>query len=162
MHKNNNAQHFFCGFRLMSTTRKRSRSPANTLVPSDDWNSEQAFSVDNCEKAVDSNKPELFSLDDGIVASISPVRPKLPPCRYFQQGSCSAGSSCRFAHAVRADTFEGLKKLDLPCQFYARGLCREGANCRFSHSIPASKDVNARPLEAEPALCKYVSLSVWF
>ena len=158
MRKNNNADHFFCGFRLMSTTRKRSRSPGNTLIPSDDGSTEQAFFVDEDETAVDSKRPEeLFSLDEGIVQLISPVCPKLPPCRYFQQGFCSAGSSCRFSHETTVEPPTSLKKLDVLCQFYPRGLCKEGTNCRFSHSIPASNDVTTRPVKAEPALCKYVS-----
>lgn len=48
------------------------------------------------------------------------------PCRYFQMGSCSNGSSCSFAHI----------KSQGVCEFYLKGDCRFGSYCQLSHTKP--------------------------
>lgn len=52
-----------------------------------------------------------------------------PPCRFFQIGSCRAGSSCRFSHDKSARVV-GREA----CKFFAAGYCAHGDQCAFLHA----------------------------
>lgn len=55
------------------------------------------------------------------------------PCRFFANGNCAKGSSCRFSHAVSRRI----------CPYLQSG-CRFGENCAFLHSNEASPATNTR------------------
>jgi len=52
-------------------------------------------------------------------------------CRYFLHGACSRGSTCTFAHDLKA-------KSNNVCKFYMMGKCGYGQQCRYDH-VKATK-----------------------
>ena len=42
-------------------------------------------------------------------------------CKFFKQGKCRAGATCRFAHPMTK------------CTFYSAGKCNAGDYCKFLH-----------------------------
>ena len=52
-----------------------------------------------------------------------------PPCRFFQIGQCSAGTSCKFSHdAAQLTTSRET------CKFWLAGHCVHGDRCAFMHA----------------------------
>ncbi|OQR83667.1 E3 ubiquitin-protein ligase makorin-2 isoform 1 [Achlya hypogyna] len=45
-------------------------------------------------------------------------------CTFYLQGTCTKGTSCRFAHP--------------PCKFFRDGTCTKGSACRFEHTTASS------------------------
>jgi len=64
-----------------------------------------------------------------------------PPCRFFQVGTCTAGTSCRFSHEKSADTLS----VRVPCKFFAAGYCANGERCPFQHERSQQKRETAPP-----------------
>merc|ERR1712224_548035 len=64
------------------------------------------------------------------------------PCKFFAQGICAKGESCRFSHdspafavasGVNRDFKVGGNRYFTPCKFFQLGVCSKGAACTFSH-----------------------------
>ena len=53
-------------------------------------------------------------------------------CKFFEQGNCTNGDSCTYAHGV--EELQPLYKAKL-CNFFLQGVCTRGANCTFAHGI---------------------------
>ncbi|KAK7451674.1 hypothetical protein VKT23_012351 [Stygiomarasmius scandens] len=53
------------------------------------------------------------------------------PCKFFKVGSCTAGSSCPFSHAVSEP---GAAK-DV-CAWFVKGNCKFGHKCALAHILP--------------------------
>jgi len=55
------------------------------------------------------------------------------PCRFWNNGYCSAGDNCRFSHdqpnAQQPETS------NVPCRFFLQGTCQAGKRCLFSHTL---------------------------
>jgi len=76
------------------------------------------------------------------------------PCKFYSEGHCKNGDTCRFAHdgvvptqAMGSEPMDHQergpgKKWDqsagAPCKFFFEGECRNGDTCRFSHEGPGS------------------------
>ncbi|ESK82331.1 zf-ccch type zinc finger protein [Moniliophthora roreri MCA 2997] len=53
------------------------------------------------------------------------------PCKFFKVGSCTAGSSCPFSHAV----LEPGAQKDV-CAWFVKGNCKFGHKCALAHVLP--------------------------
>lgn len=60
------------------------------------------------------------------------------PCKFFKQGSCQAGDSCPFSHAINAST------ADAPCKYFQKGNCKFGNKCALAHILPDGRRVNGK------------------
>lgn len=50
-------------------------------------------------------------------------------CKYFEQGFCKFGSTCKYPHIRRKKVVEKNTK----CLFFAKGTCQNGLTCKFEH-----------------------------
>jgi len=100
--------------------------------------------------------PAARNKDQGLkrpaeAASLADYGPAKAPCKYFAEGHCRNGDSCRFSHerakanplaalaSANASSRAGAACSATPCKFFADGFCEKGLGCRFSHqSTPAS------------------------
>ncbi|TFY52461.1 hypothetical protein EVJ58_g10004 [Rhodofomes roseus] len=53
------------------------------------------------------------------------------PCKFFKVGSCTAGSSCPFSHAV----LEPGQHKEV-CSWFVKGNCKFGHKCALAHILP--------------------------
>lgn len=53
------------------------------------------------------------------------------PCKFFKVGSCTAGSSCPFSHAV----LEPGQAKEI-CTWFVKGNCKFGHKCALAHILP--------------------------
>ncbi|TFK87122.1 hypothetical protein K466DRAFT_646040 [Polyporus arcularius HHB13444] len=53
------------------------------------------------------------------------------PCKFFRVGSCTAGSSCPFAHTV----LEPGQQKEV-CAWFVKGNCKFGHKCALAHVLP--------------------------
>ncbi|KZT64656.1 hypothetical protein DAEQUDRAFT_732365 [Daedalea quercina L-15889] len=53
------------------------------------------------------------------------------PCKFFKVGSCTAGSSCPFSHAV----LEPGQQKEV-CAWFVKGNCKFGHKCALAHILP--------------------------
>ncbi|THV03640.1 hypothetical protein K435DRAFT_589131, partial [Dendrothele bispora CBS 962.96] len=53
------------------------------------------------------------------------------PCKFFKAGSCTAGSSCSFSHAVSE-----LGAAKDVCAWFIKGNCKFGHKCALAHILP--------------------------
>ncbi|KAI7870228.1 hypothetical protein BDF14DRAFT_1721416, partial [Spinellus fusiger] len=60
-----------------------------------------------------------------LAASLSHV-----PCKFYKQGTCTAGASCIFSHSTdtRSET--------AVCRYFLKGNCKFGTKCALSHTRP--------------------------
>lgn len=88
------------------------------------------------------------------------------PCRFFAQGACKNGASCKFIHEKPSSTQSisleawslaslgaqlpimesptvahnfGYAKCPQPCRFFSQGLCHYGDTCRNEHASTESR-----------------------
>eukprot|EP00286_Rhodomonas_abbreviata_P001209 CAMPEP_0181288084 /NCGR_PEP_ID=MMETSP1101-20121128/138_1 /TAXON_ID=46948 /ORGANISM="Rhodomonas abbreviata, Strain Caron Lab Isolate" /LENGTH=327 /DNA_ID=CAMNT_0023392171 /DNA_START=15 /DNA_END=998 /DNA_ORIENTATION=+ len=62
------------------------------------------------------------------------------PCRFFQQGRCTAGRQCKFSHNPAVLKMQPTKA---PCKFFQKGTCTAGDACQYAHfAIKKEKEVN--------------------
>ncbi|CAB3406194.1 unnamed protein product [Caenorhabditis bovis] len=66
-----------------------------------------------------------------------------PVCRYFANGACDMGDSCRYSHD-RSSVNSQI------CQFYAIGRCSFGNRCRFDHRKPNSQSPRPTTSSSRP------------
>eukprot|EP00960_Hanusia_phi_P001308 36667-Hanusia_phi.AAC.3 len=74
-----------------------------------------------------------------------------PPCRFFIQGRCNAGRTCRFSHDPKYfQQQDALGKA--PCKFFQNGICVAGDACPYGHFIVKKK----KPAASKPAPVAYI------
>mmetsp|Transcript_4182 Transcript_4182/g.9954 ORF Transcript_4182/g.9954 Transcript_4182/m.9954 type:complete len:344 (-) Transcript_4182:252-1283(-) len=69
------------------------------------------------------------------------------PCKFFQEGRCNAGKTCKFSHDP------SVLKLPItvaPCRYFLAGHCAAGDACKFAH-VEQKKKPSARTVQG-PAL----------
>lgn len=90
-------------------------------------------------------------------------------CKYFAQGSCRNGSSCRFIHQDATKPLEHPNAVSFPvkeqddplsdsaignkgtvCRFFAQGGCRRASDCHFLHLSSPLPTQDMRPTAAVP------------
>ncbi|KAF2252299.1 hypothetical protein BU26DRAFT_452517 [Trematosphaeria pertusa] len=96
-------------------------------------------------------------------------------CRYFQQGRCLNGETCRFEHPsttaqtspstsslnAKAPTFDPAQTASptaqnrAPCVFFLHGTCKRGFLCRFDHSPEAKPPAAARQDDRTNTVCTF-------
>jgi GLE1-like protein./Zinc finger C-x8-C-x5-C-x3-H type (and similar). len=112
------------------------------------------------------SNPSPFGAGQSTIGTPSPfgvsnnttnfIKDKKEPCKYFAQGKCKYGASCKYSHDVSrnlgtnvASPFGQAQNTSVspfgntgwndssnktqPCKFFAEGKCRFGANCKFCH-----------------------------
>ncbi|KAH3688919.1 hypothetical protein WICPIJ_000092 [Wickerhamomyces pijperi] len=79
---------------------------------------------------------------NGVEVSKSPPSRNLAhvPCKFFKQGTCQAGSSCPFSHAIDATTDT------TPCKYFQKGNCKFGNKCALAHLLPDGTRLNPKSL----------------
>jgi hypothetical protein len=99
----------------------------------------------------------LFSEDPAGLSHEAMLSESTIPCRFFLQGYCSTGRSCRFSHHSFHSAVEIAATASIKCQFHARGYCKAGDLCKFSHdqnvNTPREKETHN---PAEVPVCRYV------
>ena len=62
---------------------------------------------------------------------------KIELCKYYQQGHCSKGDNCSFAHGEHE--LENIKEYEphsnVICKYFLQGYCGRGYACNFSHNL---------------------------
>eukprot|EP00438_Fugacium_kawagutii_P002577 Skav219265 [mRNA] locus=scaffold1380:77928:89294:- [translate_table: standard] len=53
-------------------------------------------------------------------------------CKFWQEGTCTNGENCTYAHGP--EELQPLYKAKL-CNFFQQGHCARGANCTFAHGV---------------------------
>jgi len=105
-----------------------------------------------------------------------PERSRAGVCFHWQQGRCTYGSNCRFAHGDGQAAATAAKKdqasrqpreraaakqaapQDDVCVHWQQGRCKYGSNCRFSH---ADKGGGERGLAAGEVQAKFYGDGTW-
>ncbi|KAI8062400.1 hypothetical protein BC940DRAFT_349600 [Gongronella butleri] len=77
-------------------------------------------------------------------SSSSPASPPLPtksqqkasnlshvPCKFFKQGTCTAGANCVFSHNLAPST-------ETVCKYFLKGNCKFGTKCALLHTMVPS------------------------
>lgn len=99
----------------------------------------------------------LFSEDPAGLSHEAKLTESTIPCRFYLQGYCSTGPSCRFMHQLVHSPAEIAAKGAIKCQFHARGYCKAGDLCQFSHdqkvNTPREQETHN---PAEVPICRYV------
>jgi hypothetical protein len=66
--------------------------------------------------------------------SATPKFRKTRMCKFFEQGCCSKGDKCSFAHKLSAlKSRPNLHKTQLCMAFQRNGTCRDGQACKYAH-----------------------------
>lgn len=65
-------------------------------------------------------------------------------CKYYLEGTCRYGNSCRFQHTRPSSTGGGSGEV---CKFYLDGRCRYGDRCKFLHPAKGG----GRPRQEQPS-----------
>ncbi|CAE7756810.1 ZFP36 [Symbiodinium pilosum] len=72
-------------------------------------------------------------------------------CKFFEEGSCSKGSSCNYAHGQdelrESGQAPGFKTVR--CKYYDQGTCKKGDDCSYAHG---DGDLTRDKLEAAPPI----------
>mmetsp|Transcript_94493 Transcript_94493/g.273158 ORF Transcript_94493/g.273158 Transcript_94493/m.273158 type:complete len:299 (-) Transcript_94493:378-1274(-) len=72
-------------------------------------------------------------------------------CKYFEQGKCTHGCSCTFAHGVaELQSQPNFQRSQLCVEFSHRGACRYGVGCRFAHGVEQLRE-HGRRVQQTPA-----------
>ncbi|KAI9316864.1 hypothetical protein BX666DRAFT_1821910, partial [Dichotomocladium elegans] len=51
------------------------------------------------------------------------------PCKFFKQGTCTAGANCIFSHNPDPTSESAV------CKYYLKGNCKFGAKCALLHTM---------------------------
>lgn len=66
-------------------------------------------------------------------------------CRYYKNGLCREGDSCRYRHPSESDADDEQSDNEsttvpiISCRFFKWGTCKFGTRCKFNHSTPVNK-----------------------
>ncbi|KAI9341017.1 hypothetical protein DFJ73DRAFT_844130 [Zopfochytrium polystomum] len=78
-------------------------------------------------------------------------------CKFFIEGRCREGTSCRFIHpsSDAASVGSSTPISNETCRYFLAGVCRFGSHCRWSHSVTDVAHLpdtppNGKPSEANP------------
>jgi hypothetical protein len=66
--------------------------------------------------------------------NFAPQLCKTRMCKFFEQGNCSKGDKCNFAHTLTdLQSRPNLHKTQLCMAFQRTGVCRDGPACKYAH-----------------------------
>ncbi|KAI9305294.1 hypothetical protein BJ944DRAFT_143414, partial [Cunninghamella echinulata] len=51
------------------------------------------------------------------------------PCKFFKQGTCTAGANCIFSHNINPTSETAV------CRYYLKGTCKFGTKCALLHTM---------------------------
>lgn len=55
------------------------------------------------------------------------------PCKFFRNGTCTAGENCPFSHSLETER---------PiCKYFLKGNCKFGPKCALSHALPGNTNL---------------------
>jgi len=99
---------------------------------------DQSFNDCHCDDFFDE-----ADANEGYDYPYQEYRPVQEICKYYLNGTCKWGNSCRFSHET-AMPIHNTKEI---CKFYKEGTCRNGGNCPFSHELlngqgPTKEELN--------------------
>ncbi|ORZ03003.1 hypothetical protein BCR43DRAFT_482570 [Syncephalastrum racemosum] len=58
------------------------------------------------------------------------------PCKFFKQGTCTAGANCLFSHS------QSLTNESAVCKYFLRGNCKFGSKCALLHTLSPENSGN--------------------
>ncbi|ORX52020.1 hypothetical protein DM01DRAFT_1307207 [Hesseltinella vesiculosa] len=79
--------------------------------------------------------------------SSPPSQPSKPPslghvpCKFFKQGTCTAGANCTFSHNLDPYSETAV------CRYYLKGKCKFGNKCALLHSMAPSTNHSHRTVD---------------
>lgn len=73
-------------------------------------------------------------VSEQVKTSFAPKLCKTRMCKFFEEGNCSKGDKCSFAHSLSdLQSRPNLHKTQLCMAFERNGTCRDGPACKYAH-----------------------------